>query len=71
MFEQIGRNPAIRRLRRELGESIRSFPQGAHLIVYMPWQGEVAIVRVLHGSMDVEGLFGTYDPLRGIEDSKG
>lgn len=67
VFEQIGQNQAMGRLRRDLGDGIRSFPHGAHVVFYMPWQGEAAIVRVLHGSMDFESLFGTYNPLPSIQ----
>jgi toxin ParE1/3/4 len=66
VFDQIGRNPAMGRLRRELGDDLRSFPHGSHVVFYMPWQGEVAIVRVLHGSMDFEALFDAYNPAAGI-----
>ena len=37
----------------------------------MPWQGEVAIVRVLHGSRDFDKLFERYDPVHGIEGHRG
>jgi len=69
VFDQIGRNPAMGRLRRDLGDDIRGFPHAAHVVFYMPWQGEMAIVRVLHGSMDFESLFGTYNPAPGIENA--
>jgi len=70
VFDHIGSNPSMGRLRRELGEGIRSFPHGSHAIFFMAWQGEVAIVRVLHGAMDFESLFDAYNPMPGIEGKK-
>lgn len=70
IFDHIGRHPLMGRLRPELGEAMRSFPHGAHVIFFMPWQGEVAIVRVLHGAVDFDSLFGAYDPMPGIETRK-
>ncbi len=61
-FELIGNNPKMGRLRRELGQGIRSLPHSSHVIFFMDWQGETAIVRVLHSSRDFEELFDTYNP---------
>jgi hypothetical protein len=36
----------------------------------MPWQGEVAILRVVHGARDLEGLFEDYDPKPGIRSKR-
>jgi toxin ParE1/3/4 len=68
VFERIGRHPAIGRARRELGDDVRSLPHGAHMVFYMPWHGEIAILRVLHGSMDVESVAGAIGSLPGVED---
>ncbi|MCW2307380.1 type II toxin-antitoxin system RelE/ParE family toxin [Rhodobium gokarnense] len=70
VFATIGDNPRIGRLRRELGDGIRSLPHASHIVFFMEWQGETAIVRVLHKSRDFEDLFGTYNPLPGIEESQ-
>lgn len=67
VFAHLGRQPGMGRSRRELGEALRSFPHGSHVVFFMQWQGEVAIVRVLHGSMDFESVFADYNPLPGIE----
>ena len=61
-FELIGDNPKMGRLRRELGQGIRSFPHSSHVVFFMEWQGETAIVRVLHASRDFEELFDSYNP---------
>lgn len=66
VFERLGAEPAIGRLRGELGEAIRSFRQGEHLVFFMEWEDEIAILRVLHGRMDIEHAFDGYDPLPGI-----
>ncbi|MDP3527507.1 MAG: type II toxin-antitoxin system RelE/ParE family toxin [Hoeflea sp.] len=57
VFGHIGRHPHIGRLRPDLDEGLRSVPHGSHVIFFLPWQGETAIVRVLHGSRDHEDLF--------------
>ena len=56
-FDLIARTPAIGRVRPELGEDIRSFPYGQHVVFFTVWQGEIAILRVLHGSRDVDAIF--------------
>ena len=61
-FELIGDNPKMGRLRQELGQDIRSLPHSSHVVFFMQWQDETAIVRVLHSSRDFEELFETYNP---------
>jgi len=70
VFVSIGDNPRMGRLRRELGDGIRSLPLASHVIFFMEWQGETAIVRVLHKSRDYEELFDFYNPVRRIKNSK-
>ncbi|MCI5077610.1 type II toxin-antitoxin system RelE/ParE family toxin [Oricola sp.] len=67
-FGHIGRNPHMGRSRPELGSDLRSLPHVAHVIFYMEWRGEVAILRVLHGSRDTGGLFADHDPRAGLND---
>ena len=50
-FTSMGRN------RDELHLGLQSFPVGKYLIFYMPIQGGIEIVRVLHGMMDIDALF--------------
>ena len=50
-------NPFIGRTRSDLAPDLRSFPVGSYLIFYRPIQSGVEIVRVLHGSRDIEALF--------------
>lgn len=62
LFDLIANTPAIGRVRGELGEDIRSFPHGRHVVFFTAWHGEIAILRVLHGSRDIDAIFGNYDP---------
>ena len=57
VFELLSNNKKIGRLRPELKEDLRSFPEGNYLIFYRIWAGEIAIVRVLHGARDLDELF--------------
>lgn len=56
-FETIARNPRMGRIRSELREDIRSFAHQSHVIFYVATDEGVAVVRVLHGASDVEGVF--------------
>ncbi|MHA7775341.1 type II toxin-antitoxin system RelE/ParE family toxin [Roseibium sp. M-1] len=62
LFEIIANNPQIGRERQELGPGIRSLAHVSHVIFFLDWQGEVAIVRVLHKARDVDSQFEGYDP---------
>ena len=57
VFKRLIQTPNIGRLRGELSDGLRSIPIGAHVIFYLLWQSDVAIVRVLHGARDVESVF--------------
>ena len=50
-FTSMGRN------RDELHPGLQSFPVGKYLIFYMPINGGIEIIRVLHGMMDIDALF--------------
>lgn len=62
VFSHISNHPQIGRQRQELGSGLKSIPYRSHVIFFMDWQGEIAIVRVLHGSRDHDALFEDYDP---------
>ncbi len=53
----LAENPDIARTRDELGQDIRSFPVGRYIIFYLPIQGGIDVVRVLHGARDLETSF--------------
>jgi toxin ParE1/3/4 len=58
-FYLLSSNPHIGRRRdEELRPGIRSFPVRDYIILYKLEGDEVLIVRVLHGSRDIELLFG-------------
>ena len=56
-FPRHAEQPLIGRARPELGSDLRSFPVGNYIIIYRPISDGVEIVRVLHGSRDIESLF--------------
>ena len=49
--------PGMGRTRDEIAEGLRSFPVGRYVIFYRTIPEGVEIVRVLHGSRDVDALF--------------
>jgi plasmid stabilization system protein ParE len=58
-FFLLSRHPYLGRSRHEdLGTSLRTFPVGEYLIVYGIEDGDVLILRVVHGRRDLEALFG-------------
>lgn len=50
-FPQMGAN------RNEIWEYLRSQPVGNYVVFYFPLKDGVEVVRVLHGSRDIESLF--------------
>ena len=50
-FADMGRN------RDDLHSGLKSFPVSKYLIFYIPINGGIEIVRVLHGMMDIDALF--------------
>ena len=57
LFHRLAEFPLIGRSREELVPKLRSFPVGNYVIFYQPISDGVEIVRVLHGSRDIESLF--------------
>ena len=49
-------SPGMGRARDEIAEGHRSFPVGRYIVFYRPIPEGVEIVRVLHGSRDVDVL---------------
>lgn len=56
-FQALARRPGIGRHRPELAPDIRSFVVGRYVIFYLPSSRGIEVVRVLHGSRDIESLF--------------
>jgi toxin ParE1/3/4 len=56
-FEALARRPGMGRPRPELAADLRSFTVGRYVVFYLPMSRGVEIVRVLHGSRDIEAVF--------------
>jgi len=54
--------PLMGRARDELAPGIRSFPFGRYLVFYLPIGDGIDVVRVLHGTRDVDTAFGKDNP---------
>ena len=57
--QKLAANPLIGRSREELAPSLRSLPAGNYVIFYKPIRDGIVVIRVLHGSRDLPGLFRT------------
>lgn len=57
-FDLLADHPRAGRARDDLRPGIRVFPVGDYLVLYREAGPDVVIVRVLHGSRDVEALYG-------------
>ncbi len=55
---RITRRPLMGRTRDELERGVRSFPFGRYVILYMPADAGIDVVRVLHGARDIDTVFG-------------
>jgi toxin ParE1/3/4 len=51
-LHKLAKAPALGRARAELGEGLRSFHQGKHVIFYLRRRRDVVIVDILHERMD-------------------
>jgi toxin ParE1/3/4 len=56
-FNLIATQPLMGRARQELAESVRSFPFGRYVIFYVPLEGGIDVVRVLHSARDIDAVF--------------
>ena len=56
-FALLRDNPFMGRQQHHLLINLRSFPVKGFLIFYQPFEEHVDILRVLHGSRDVERIF--------------
>lgn len=56
-FQELSRHPNMGRTRDELEEGIRSFPVGKYVIFYRIMPEGIEIIRVLHGSRDLNAIF--------------
>ena len=55
VFRTLAKNPLMGRSCDDIREGYRKFPHGSHVILYKQLgEDELLIVRILHGTMDVE-----------------
>ena len=52
----IAHNPYIGKARPEIEQEIRSFPIGRYVVFYDPLPDGIDIIRILHGSRDIENI---------------
>ena len=57
-FFLLASHPYAGRLRDDLRPELRSFPVGQYVIIYRVSGEDVLILHVVHGSRDIENLFG-------------
>lgn len=56
-FQSLSRRPGMGRRRPELSSDIRSLAVGRYVVFYLPVSRGIEVVRVLHGSRDIESIF--------------
>ncbi|MFP5461691.1 MAG: type II toxin-antitoxin system RelE/ParE family toxin [Gammaproteobacteria bacterium] len=56
-FNLLATQPLMGRTRPELATGVRSFPFGRYVIFYAPADDGIDVVRVLHGSRDIDSIF--------------
>ena len=55
--ELIATQPMMGKVRDELADDLRSFPEGNFVIFFRPLTDGIEIVRVLHSARDVDAVF--------------
>ena len=56
-YRLLATQPMMGRARDELASGVRSFPFGRYVVFYAPLDDGIDIVRVLHGSRDIDAIF--------------
>ena len=56
-FETLAANPQIGRQRPDIREGLRSLVHAPHVIFFTAMENDIGIIRILHGSRDIEALF--------------
>jgi toxin ParE1/3/4 len=54
---KLAEHPLMGRAREELVRNMRSFPLGKYLIFYRPRDEGIEVLRIVHGSRDIDTLF--------------
>ena len=61
--ETVSEFPEIGRVRHEYLVNLRSFPFGKYIIFYLPLEQGIEVLRIVHGSRDVQQVFDEMIPL--------
>ena len=56
-FQSLSRRPGVGRRWPELSSDIRNLAVGRYVVFYLPVSRGIEVVRVLHGSRDIESIF--------------
>ncbi len=56
ILERLAENPALGRVRGDLGSELRSFPVKTYIVFYRPRQQGIEVARVLSGYRDLATL---------------
>ncbi len=57
VLQTLAEHPGMGRSRSELLPNLRSHPVGRYVIFYVPLADGIRVVRILHGSRDVDAIF--------------
>ncbi len=56
-LQTLAQNPGLGRRREELSAGLQSFPINSYVVFYRAMANGIDVIRVLHGSRDIEGIF--------------
>ncbi len=56
-LQKLSLNPNLGRSREEVGHGIRSFRIASHIAFYLPREGGLTVIRLLHPGRDIELAF--------------
>jgi Plasmid stabilization system protein len=56
-LQTLARNPGLGRRQEELLAGLHSFPIGNYVVFYREIENGIDVIRVLHGSRDIEDIF--------------
>lgn len=56
-LQTLAGNPGLGRRREELLAGLQSFPIGNYVVFYREIENRIDVIRVLHGSRDIEEIF--------------
>jgi toxin ParE1/3/4 len=56
-LRSLARSPGIGRRREELLPGLQSFPVGNYVVFYRAIEDGIDVIRILHGSRDIEEIF--------------